>query len=75
MRNNFLLFIALLALNSCGDKLLQTYTANVPIYMSYDELRSSFQVTAREELEKTGKDLLQGSSICTSMNTRKAFMW
>lgn len=55
MRNSLLLFIVLLALNSCSDKLLQTYSANVPIYISYDELRSSFQISEGRELKKPGK--------------------
>ena len=51
----FLITILSLAITSCEDKKLQTYKANVPIYMSYAELRNSFQVTNEEELEKPGK--------------------
>ena len=48
------LFLAL-AITSCEDRKLQTYKANVPVYMSYDELRTSFRVSTGEELVKPGK--------------------
>jgi hypothetical protein len=44
-----------LAITSCTDKRLQTFVANVPIYMSYDDLRASFEVTAEKELARPGK--------------------
>ncbi len=47
--------ILVLAITSCADRRFQTFTANVPIYMSYDELRTSFEVTTDEELIKPGK--------------------
>ncbi|MCD4710199.1 MAG: hypothetical protein K8R52_05085 [Bacteroidales bacterium] len=52
-----------LALTSCEDKRLQTYTANVPIYMSYDALRSSFGVVTGASLEKPGKICFYGSHM------------
>jgi len=51
----FLLTIFGLAITSCEDKRLQTYLANVPIYMSYEDLRSSFEVSEEQALEKPGK--------------------
>jgi len=51
----FLLTILGLALGSCEDKRLQTYLANVPQYLSYDDLRSSFEVSGEQALEKPGK--------------------
>lgn len=51
----FLLTISVLALSSCEDKRLQTYMANVPLYMSYENLRSSFKVSDERALEKPGK--------------------
>ena len=48
----------LLLMVSCSDKKLQTFTANVPIYMSYEELRSSFSTAPAEDLEKPGKIVL-----------------
>ncbi len=55
MRNSLLVFIMLLVLSSCADKQLQTFTANVPIYISYEELRSSFEVNQGIALKKPGK--------------------
>lgn len=52
-----ILLITMLALiiTSCEDKKLQTYAANVPVYMTYEELRTSFEVKEDVELEKPGK--------------------
>lgn len=47
--------VVAIILSSCEDRRLQTYKANVPVYMSYDELRTSFRVTVDEELVKPGK--------------------
>ncbi len=55
MRNSLLLLAILLAFTSCTDKRLQSFTANVPIYISYETLRSSFSVTPGKELQKPGK--------------------
>jgi len=51
----FLLPVLGLILGSCEDKRLQTYLANVPNYLSYEELRSSFEVSGEQILEKPGK--------------------
>jgi hypothetical protein len=50
-----------LTLTSCEDKRLQSYMANVPIYLSYDALRSSFEVLSEAPLEKPGKISFYGS--------------
>ncbi len=56
MKRLLLLFsIISLALTSCEDKLLQTYMANVPVYMSYEALRSSFEVLSEVPMVKPGK--------------------
>ena len=52
-----------LALTSCEDKRLQTYMANVPVYMSYEALRSSFEVVSGASLEKPGKISFYGSHM------------
>jgi hypothetical protein len=59
----FLLFLASLLFPSCEDKRLQTYMANVPVYLSYDELRSSFDVSSGVELEKPGKIYFYGDHM------------
>lgn len=54
-RNLILLFALGLMINSCQDKTLQTYMANVPVYMSYEELRTPLTISAGQELIKPGK--------------------
>lgn len=54
-RATFLILAIALSITSCSDKRLQTYTANVPIYMTYEDLRASFEVTSERELKKPGK--------------------
>jgi hypothetical protein len=56
-------FIIIAALSSCEDKRLQTYMANVPIYLSFDELRASFEVSGASSLEKPGKIIFYGSHM------------
>lgn len=56
-----LLSITGMVLTSCEDKRLQTYVANVPVYLSWDALRSSFEVSGVVELEKPGKIYFNGS--------------
>ncbi len=54
-RTIFLITILSVVITSCEDKRLQSYTANVPVYMSYEDLRASFEVKTIEELVKPGK--------------------
>lgn len=49
------LICSLIILTSCEDRSLQTYVANVPVYMSYKELRSGFTVSGETSMEKPGK--------------------
>ena len=55
MRTTLLSFIILLLITSCSDKTLQTYTANVPVYMSYEDLRTPLDVGPGSVLTKPGK--------------------
>lgn len=59
----FLLLVAGLLFSSCEDKRLQTYMANVPVYLSYDDLRSSFEVSSGSVLEKPGKIYFYGDHM------------
>jgi hypothetical protein len=61
LRNATLILGSLLLLVSCTDKQIQTYLANVPVYMSYEELRSSFNTTGERELVKPGKIYFHGN--------------
>jgi hypothetical protein len=64
MKRLIFLFSAIgLILTSCEDQHLQTYLANVPVYLSWDELRSSFKVDAATTMEKPGKILFYGSHM------------
>ena len=49
------LFIAGLILTSCDDTIIETYMANVPVYISYDELRGSIATETARDLENPGK--------------------
>lgn len=49
------LFLGIILLSSCEDQIIETYIANVPIYITYDELRASVQETESSKLENTGK--------------------
>lgn len=51
----WLILILSLVISSCEDKSLQTYMANVPVYMSYDELRTTLEVKGAEDLVQPGK--------------------
>lgn len=53
-RTLFYLFIAVFFSN-CDDQIIETYMANVPIYITYDELRSSVQAESPTELKNPGK--------------------
>lgn len=51
-----LLFTALAVITfSCQDKIEETYLVNEPQYMSYEELRTSFNVVESQEIIQPGK--------------------
>jgi len=52
-----LLLISVFSFFACKDKILETrtFTANKPIYLSYNELRSAVKSTSGKELKQTGK--------------------
>ena len=54
LRYLFILAVALLFIR-CDDEVIETFVANVPIYMSYDEFRSSAKVKTPQDLENPGK--------------------
>lgn len=64
MKRLIVLFsIIVVGLTSCEDKKLQTYLANVPVYMSYDDLRASFEVKAGVPMEEPGKICFYGTHM------------
>ena len=52
-----LVFFAALTIAGCKDKLFEkrTYMANVPVYMTYDQLRSSVTSGQPQNLVNPGK--------------------
>ncbi|MDA3952619.1 MAG: hypothetical protein PF485_03165 [Bacteroidales bacterium] len=55
LKSIFFLFIVTSFFTSCDDKIIETYVANVPVYITYEELRSSVQVESVRALENPGK--------------------
>ena len=55
IRNIFTLLILLTAFNSCLDEYTEVFTANSPVYMSYEDLRAAVKTTAARELQNPGK--------------------
>lgn len=52
----FSTFVLLLAFASaCTDKVFETFTANAPVYLSYEHLRSAVKMTAAREMNNPGK--------------------
>ncbi len=48
------LFLLALA-TSCTDTVFETFTANSPVYLSYDQLRSAVKMTTAREMNNPGK--------------------
>ncbi len=55
IRNLSTLLLAAMFVFSCRDTIEDTYLVNEPVYMSYDELRSSFNVDEGEDIIQPGK--------------------
>jgi hypothetical protein len=51
------LFVMMAALTACNDRTVEliTYEANVPVYMSFNEFRASFEKSAPVEISHPGK--------------------
>ena len=49
------LAIFLLTLTACQDKMMESFKANAPVYMSYEALRSGVKQTSPTELKNPGK--------------------
>lgn len=55
IRNIITLLIILVFSNGCMDQYTEVFTANSPLYMSYEDLRASVKTTGARELENPGK--------------------
>jgi hypothetical protein len=51
----FTLLILFIGFNSCMDEYTEVFTANSPVYMSYEDLREAVIITSSRDLENTGK--------------------
>jgi len=49
------LMLILLFASACTDKVFETFKANAPIYLSYEQLRSAVKMTSARELNNPGK--------------------
>jgi len=55
-KNIFLVLVFFMAIaSSCTDKIYETFTANSPVYMSFDELRAGVKMTSARDLNNPGK--------------------
>jgi hypothetical protein len=50
-----LIFAGIVLLSGCQDKLYETFTANSPVYLSYEDLRSAVKIETSRDIEKPGK--------------------
>ncbi len=55
IRNILLLAFVALTIVSCKDEYTEEFTANKPVYMTYEELRASVKYTGARDLKNTGK--------------------
>ncbi len=51
----YLLFVLALVMSGCSDKIIEVYTANSPVYMTYGELRHAVKQTSPTDLINPGK--------------------
>lgn len=54
-KNIFTLLILILGFTSCMDEYTEVFTANSPVYMSYEDLRKAVKVASPRDLENPGK--------------------
>lgn len=60
-----LMFLILLGITACKDSSVEfrKYTANVPQYMTYEEMRQPIKSTAASAIETAGKIYIQGNYL------------
>lgn len=54
-KNIYFLLVLFLFLSSCQDKVYETFMANAPVYLTYENLRQSIKTTEVRELVNPGK--------------------
>ena len=50
-----MMMLLIIVASSCTDKVFETFTANVPVYLGYEDLRSAVKMTSSRELNYPGK--------------------
>jgi len=55
IKNIFTLIILFLGFNSCMDEYTEVFTANSPVYLSYEDLRTAVKTTNASDLVNPGK--------------------
>ena len=55
IKNIFPLLILFVGFNSCMDQYTEVFTANSPVYLSYEELRKAVKTTSATDLKNPGK--------------------
>ena len=51
----YLILVLILIVSACSDRIIEIYTANSPVYLSYEELRTSVKQSDARELVNPGK--------------------
>lgn len=54
-KNIYFLLVLIMFFSSCQDKVYETFMANAPVYLTYEDLRQSIQKTEVRELVNPGK--------------------
>jgi hypothetical protein len=54
-KNILSVLVLLFAATACTDKVYETFTANAPVYMSYEDLRSAVKMTTAREMNNPWK--------------------
>jgi hypothetical protein len=55
IRNIFALIVLMAVSNACMDEYTEVFTANSPVYMSYEDLREAVNLKVARQLENPGK--------------------
>ncbi len=66
----FSLVILFLGFNSCVDEYTEVFTANSPVYMSYEDLREAVDYSSARDLEKPGKIYFKDGYIFVNENAK-----
>jgi hypothetical protein len=62
-RTIYFLVLSILILQSCKDKVEETFIGNVPIYLSYEELRKPVQFKSAQSIKEPGKIYIYGDYL------------